>query len=704
MRNIGISAHIDSGKTTLTERILYYTGRIAKIHEVKGKDNVGAKMDSMELERQKGITIKSAATYCRWGEHHFNIIDTPGHVDFTIEVERSLRVLDGAILVVCGVSGVQSQTLTVDRQMRRYDVPRITFINKLDRMGANPWKALSELRAKLPYKVAAIQVPIGLEGQFSGIIDIIENKAYSYEGNSGEIIQEKPVPEGYLDEVAQKRKELLEVLYELDDGLAEIFIGEGREPTPAEIKQGIRRATISLKFSPVLMGSAYKNKGVQNLLNGVVDYLPNPTEVNNYALDLEKNEERIKLEPDHSKPFVGLAFKLEESPFGQLTYMRLYQGMLKRSDSLLNVVSGKKVRVPRLIRMHSDEMEDIQEVGAGEICALFGVECSSGTTFTDGTVKYSMTSMFIPEPVISLAIWAKNKGADKQLSKALARFQREDPTFRVHTDPESQQIIISGMGELHLEIYMERMRREYAVDVECSPPRVAYRETLTQRAEFDFTHKKQSGGAGQYARVAGYVEPLDEDDLDEKDRAAGKKVLFVNQTVGGSIPPNFIPACEKGVMEAVAEGPTIGHPIENVRVVINDGSWHSVDSSELAFRIATINAFRQGVLKANPIVLEPVMKVEVQVPREFQSAVTSSIGRRKGIILNSEAKAGEDFITIDAEVPLSNMVGYSTDLRSLTQGKGEFSMEFTKYAPVSRDAQEKLMAKYKEERAKKAKE
>jgi elongation factor G len=503
-----------------------------------------------------------------------------------------------------------------------------------------------------------------------------------------------------------KREELLETLYEVDDIIAEVVIAEGREPTVDEIKAAIRRATIALKFTPVLMGSAYKNKGVQNLLDAVVDYLPNPTEVPSVGYDLDNNEAQVDLTPDHTKPFVGLAFKLEENPFGQLTYMRMYQGVLRKGDSIVNMITAKRTKVPRIIRMHSDEMEDINEVGAGEICALFGIECSSGTTFTDGNTRLSMSSMFVPDPVLSLAIWPKAKGQDKNLSKALNRFQREDPTFRVHTDPESNQIVISGMGELHLEIYMERMRREYNVDLDSSPPRVAYRETLTGKGAFDFTHKKQTGGQGQYARVAGYVEAIEEEDLEEHEQkalASGKRVLFQNQTIGGSIPPNFIPACEKGFMEAATEGPLIGHPIQGVRVTLTDGGWHPVDSSELAFKIACINAFKQGMLKANPQVLEPVMGVEITVPKEFQSTVVSSIGKRKGVILNSENMAGTDYTRVDAEVPLSNMVGYSTDLRSTTQGKGEFSMEFKKYAIVPRDSMEKLIAKYKEEKAKEKK-
>ncbi|KAK9733138.1 hypothetical protein RND81_04G046100 [Saponaria officinalis] len=498
VRNIGISAHIDSGKTTLTERVLYYTGRIHEIHEVRGRDGVGAKMDSMDLEREKGITIQSAATYCTWKDYQVNIIDTPGHVDFTIEVERALCVLDGAVLVLCSVGGVQSQSITVDRKMRRYEVPRLAFINKLDRMGADPWKA----RSKLRHHSAAVQVPIGLEDDFQGLVDLVKQKAYYFHGPMGENIVTDEVPTNMETLVAEKRHELIEVVSEVDDKLAELFLAD--EPiSSSDLEDAIRRVTVARKFVPVFMGSAFKNKGVQSLLDGVLDYLPCPTEVTNYALDQNNDEEKVMLSGSPTGPLVALAFKLEEGRFGQLTYLRIYEGVIKKGDFIHNINTGKKFKVPRLVRMHSNEMEDIQEAHAGQIVAVFGVDCSSGDTFTDGSVKYTMTSMNVPESVMSLAVSPVSKDSGGQFSKALNRFQREDPTFRVGLDPESGQTIISGMGELHLAIYVERIRREYKVDAQTGKPRVNFREAITQRADFDYLHKKQSGGQGQYGRVCG---------------------------------------------------------------------------------------------------------------------------------------------------------------------------------------------------------
>ncbi|XP_042503566.1 elongation factor G-1, mitochondrial-like, partial [Macadamia integrifolia] len=535
LRNIGISAHIDSGKTTLTERVLYYTGRIHEIHEVRGRDGVGAKMDSMDLEREKGITIQSAATYCTWNGYQVNIIDTPGHVDFTIEVERALRVLDGAILVLCSVGGVQSQSITVDRQMRRYEVPRVAFINKLDRMGADPWKVLSQARSKLRHHSAAVQVPIGLEEDFQGLVDLVQSKALYFHGSSGENIVISDIPTNMEALVAEKRRELIEVVSEVDDQLAEAFLND--EPiSPNDLEMAIRRATIARKFVPVFMGSAFKNKGVQPLLDGVISYLPCPAEVSNYALDQTKNEEKVTLSGTPVGPLVALAFKLEEGRFGQLTYLRIYEGVIRKGDFIININTGKKIKVPRLVRMHSDEMEDIQEAHAGQIVAVFGVDCASGDTFTDGSVKYTMTSMSVPEPVMSLAVSPVSKDSGGQFSKALNRFQREDPTFRVGLDAESGQTIISGMGELHLDIYVERMRREYKVDATVGKPRVNFRETVTRRAEFDYLHKKQTGGQGQYGRVCGYIEPLPE--------GSSTKFEFENMIIGQAIPSNFIPAIE----------------------------------------------------------------------------------------------------------------------------------------------------------------
>ncbi|KAG9447830.1 hypothetical protein H6P81_013958 [Aristolochia fimbriata] len=688
LRNIGISAHIDSGKTTLTERVLFYTGRIHEIHEVRGKDGVGAKMDSMDLEREKGITIQSAATYCTWKDYQINIIDTPGHVDFTIEVERALRVLDGAILVLCSVGGVQSQSITVDRQMRRYEVPRIAFINKLDRMGADPWKVLNQARAKLRHHSAAVQVPMGLEEEFEGLVDLVKLKAYYFHGSSGEKVVSADIPANMETVVKEKRRELIEVVSEVDDVLAEAFLGD--EPiSPDDLEMAIRRATVARKFIPVFMGSAVKNKGVQPLLDGVLSYLPCPIEVSNYALDQNNNEEKVQLLGSPGGPLVALAFKLEEGRFGQLTYLRVYEGVIRKGDFIINVNTGKKVKVPRLVRMHSNEMEDIQEAHAGQIVAVFGVDCASGDTFTNGSVRYTMTSMNVPEPVMSLAISPVSKDSSGHFSKALNRFQREDPTFRVGTDSESGQTIISGMGELHLDIYVERIRREYKVDAIVGKPRVNFRETITQRAEFDYLHKKQTGGQGQYGRVCGYVEPLP--------TGSATKFEFENMIIGQAIPSGFIPAIEKGFKEAANSGSLIGHPVENIRIVLTDGAAHAVDSSELAFKSAAIYAFRQCYSAAKPVILEPTMLVEVKVPSEFQGPVTGDINKRRGVIVGND-QDGDDCV-VTAHVPLNNMFGYSTSLRSMTQGKGEFTMEYKEHLPVPQDVHMQLVNTYKATKA-----
>eukprot|EP01132_Coremiostelium_polycephalum_P003649 gene3649-4546_t len=689
LRNIGISAHIDSGKTTLTERILYYTGRIKEIHEVRGKDGVGAKMDSMDLEREKGITIQSAATYCKWGENHINIIDTPGHVDFTIEVERALRVLDGAVLVMCGVSGVQSQTITVDRQMRRYNVPRVVFINKLDRVGANPWKVIDQLRTKLNLNAAPVQVPIGLEHNLQGIIDLITGKAL-YFGEKGSAVQYSEIPSVLEELYKEKKIELIERIANVDDGLAEWLIMNdfpNNMPDETTLKEAIRRCVVARTFVPVFMGSAFKNTGVQPLLDGVISFLPNPSEKSSIALDTLDNEKEIKLDSiDPKKPFVGLAFKLEEGRFGQLTYMRVYQGTLKRGDMIKNVNLGKTIKVPRLVRMHANDMEEVQEVGPGEICAMFGVDCYSGNTFTHSSLNYTMTSMHVPDPVMSLSITPKSKDGQANFSKALSKFQKEDPTFRVTQDNESGEIIISGMGELHLDIYIERMRREYNVDTITGKPLVAYRETIQNRGDYSHTFKKQSGGQGQYAKMMGFIEPTEDGISNE----------FRNDVIGTAITPNFIEAIKKGFNDCMLKGPLIGHPIQGVRFIVNDGATHPVDSSELAFRTCTAYAFREGFSDATPSILEPIMKVEVQIPMEFQGNVIGGINRRKGAIMNTGSQ-GEN-ITLECEVPLNNMFGYSTELRSMTQGKGEFSMEYCRHSPVSRDQFEKLVEDYKKKR------
>jgi elongation factor G len=642
VRNIGISAHIDSGKTTLSERILFYTGKIHRIEEVRGKSGVGAKMDSMDLEREKGITIQSAATYCEWDGFNINLIDTPGHVDFTIEVERALRVLDGAVLVLCGTSGVQSQSYTVDRQMRRYNVPRLAFINKLDRAGADPARVTTQLKEKLRHNTITMQLPIGAEADFEGIIDLVKMKAYHFDGDNGEDIREEAIPADRVEEAKTARHDMIASIADHDDIIADKFLSE-QEVGIDELQAAVRRVTIALKMTPVFIGSAYKNKGVQLLLDGVNLYLPNPTEVTNIALDQNNKEEKVILLSEPKKPFVGLAFKLEDGRYGQLTYMRCYQGSLNKGDFIINNSSnGKRVKVPRLVRMHSNEMNDIESATAGDIVALFGVECSSGDTFTDEAINYTMTSMHVPEAVISLAVAPKDKGTSANFSKALNRFTKEDPTFRVKRDEESAQTIISGMGELHLEIYIERMKREYATEVISGKPQVAYREAIGQKAEYSYTHKKQTGGSGQYGKVAGYIEPL------PADHPTGFE--FEDDIVGGSIPREFIPACEKGFREAIKKGPLIGFPIVGVKCVVNDGASHPVDSSEIAFRTASLMGFREAYALAKPTILEPIMRVEVQFPEEFQGAVLGQINQRRGTIISTEKLEG--FVQAMAEVPL----------------------------------------------------
>lgn len=660
----------------MTERVLFYTGRIKAIHEVRGKDAVGAKMDSMDLEREKGITIQSAATFCDWKKvendkeetYHINLIDTPGHIDFTIEVERALRVLDGAVMILCAVSGVQSQTITVDRQMKRYDVPRISFINKMDRMGANPWKAVDQINTKLKMPAAAVQIPIGAEDEFEGLIDLIEMKAMYFEGPRGIKVRiSDQIPVHLQGEAQERRQILIEKLADVDDEIAELFLEE-KEPSNEQIKAAIRRATIARAFSPVFMGSALANKGVQPMLDAVCEYLPNPGDTENMALDKSQGEKPVKLVPYNSLPFVGLAFKLEENNYGQLTYIRVYQGTLAKGTYLFNSRTDKKVRIPRIVRMHSSEMEDVSEIGAGEICAVFGVDCASGDTFTDGGLPYTMSSMFVPEAVMSLSIRPKRSADADSFSKAMNRFQREDPTFRVHVDPESEETIISGMGELHLEVYIERLRREYKTECVTGQPRVAYRETISQRADFDYLLRRQTGGPGDFARVAGWIEPNDNPETNH----------YESQVVGGNIPDKFLSACAKGFDVACEKGPLLGHRVIGAKMVINDGATHVTDSSDYAFNLATQMAFRKSFPDAGGQVLEPLMKTVITAPNEFQGNILMLMNKRNATIHDTDI-GSEDF-TLTCDCSLNAMFGFSSQLRAATQGKGEFTMEFSHYA------------------------
>ena len=684
VRNIGISAHIDSGKTTLTERILFYTDRIHAIHEVRGKDGVGAKMDSMELEKERGITIQSAATYCSWKDYNINIIDTPGHVDFTIEVERALRVLDGAVLILCSVGGVQSQSITVNRQMTRYKVPRIAFINKCDRTGANPARVTEQLRDKLELNAHMMQMPIGLESDLQGIVDLVTMKAIYFDGDNGEIIREEEIPADMVDEAQEKREAVLEEISMFSEELMEAVL-EGGDIDVDLIYDAVRKGTLALEFTPVFVGSAYKNKGIQTLLDAVSAYLPCPTDVVNNALDLSKDEEEFPVTNDADDKMILLAFKLEDGRYGQLTYVRTYQGVLSKGDTIYNSRTGKKVKVGRLVRMHSDEMEEIDSCGPGDIVALFGVDCASGDTFTAEGMSVSMSSMHIPEPVISLAVLPTDNKAQTNMSTALNRYTKEDPTFRTYVDHETGETIISGMGELHLDVYIERMKREYKAEVDVGAPQVAYRETISNRADFDYTHKKQTGGSGQYGRVAGYIEPLEEGEYE-----------FVDEIVGGVIPREFITSCDKGFKKSLAKGSLCGAAITGVRCVINDGAAHSVDSSDVAFQLAASGAFKEGYLKAKPVIMEPIMKVAVEGPSEYQGAVMGSLNQRRGMIIGTVEEG--NYTVVEAEVPLSEMFGYSTTLRSLTQGKAEFTMEFATFKQVPKSVSEELIKKYQEEK------
>ncbi len=668
----------------LTERILYYTQRIHTIHDVKGKDGVGATMDSMDLEKERGITIASAATYCEWRDHEINIIDTPGHVDFTIEVERSLRVLDGAILVLCAVGGVQSQSITVDQQMKRYKVPSVAFVNKCDRSGANPYRVMDQLKEKLGHNAVAMQVPIGLEAGFSGVVDLVSMKAKYFDGDSGETVRVEDIPQELMAEALEKREALIDAASMFSDSLTEAILEE-QDVTDDMIKKAVRRGTLARQLTPVFMGSAYKNKGVQPLLDGITDLLPCPMDIENHALDMEEDETPVLLSTDREKPLVALAFKLEDGPFGQLTYIRVYQGSIGKGDTIINIRTGKKVKVGRVVRIHADQMEDIDGITAGYIGALFGIDCASGDTFAAPGISLTMTSMYVPDPVISLAITAEDHKSETNMSKALTRFTKEDPTFKVHVNDETGDTIISGMGELHLEVYIERMLREYAARVTPGMPRVAYRETITRMAPFDYIHKKQTGGAGQYGRVTGYMEPVVDEDF-----------IFENRVVGGAIPTQYISACEKGFKSSMAKGPKMELPVTGIRIVINDGASHAVDSSEMAFQAAARGAFRQGYAKAGPVIHEPIMKVVVETPSEFQGAIMGSLNQRRGMIVGSQDEGA--MCVIESQVPLAEMFGYSTVLRSLSQGQAQFTMEFALYKQIPQSIAEELVKKATQEK------
>ncbi|MBX7165189.1 MAG: elongation factor G [Pirellulales bacterium] len=683
LRNIGISAHIDSGKTTLSERILFYAGRIHRIQEVKG-DGDGATMDHMELERERGITITSAATQVQWDETVINLIDTPGHVDFTVEVERSLRVLDGAVLVLCAVGGVQSQSITVDRQMKRYHVPRLAFINKMDRTGADAERVVKQLRDKLGCDAVFLQLPMGKEDNFQGVIDLITREAVYFDGNNGEKVRREPVPADRQEEVELARHHMLEQLAMYSDEMMELLLAEEEVPLDL-IQRTIKAGVNEQELTPVLCGSAKANKGIQPLLDAVVNYLPSPDEREVKAKKYDQPDEAFPLAPDPKLPLVAMAFKIVEDPYGQLTFMRIYQGKLAKGETYINQRTGRKERVSRLVRMHADQREEIPEALAGDIIAAMGIDCASGDTYASEQKYCTLENMFVPEPVIKMAIAPLSRDSADRLSKALQRFSKEDPTFRIGTDEETAETVMSGMGELHLEIYVERLRREYKVEVEVGAPKVSYREAPTKAAEYDFKHKKQTGGSGQYAHIKGRLDLLPED--------AEETFEFEEKVVGGRIPREYIPSVEKGFRDSLSKGPLAGFPIVGVKGVLEDGSYHDVDSSDMAFQICARNCFRETFLKTSPVLLEPIMKIEVECPTNFQGPVTGDINSRRGMIVQTEAIGPS--CKIEAEVPLANTFGYSTDLRSMTQGQGTFTMEFSKYRRVPAKVQQDVIAEKK---------
>jgi len=679
MRNIGIMAHIDAGKTTTTERVLYYTGRTHKIGEVHEGTAI---MDWMEQEQERGITITSAATTCQWRDITINIIDTPGHVDFTAEVERSLRVLDGAVAVFDAVAGVQPQSETVWRQADKYAVPRICFINKMDRVGADFYHAIDTIIDRLRCRPVAIQIPVGAEDQFKGIVDLVTMKARIWRDETlGAKYDDVDIPADLLEKAKSYREQMIEAVAESDDHLFAKFV-EGSPISEAEIMEGIRKATITQKIFPVICGSAFKNKGVQNLLDSVVDYLPSPVDIPPVEGVLPDHPEQTEqLPPTDDAPFSALVFKIMTDPFvGQLAFIRVYSGRLGAGETVFNVAKNRRERVGRLVKMHANKREDIQEILAGDICAAVLKNVSTGDTICDEKKPILLESIVFPEPVIQLAIEPKTKADQEKLGMAIQKLVQEDPTLRVNTDPDTGQTILAGMGELHLEIIVDRMQREFNVGANVGKPQVAYRETIRAKAEYDYTHRKQTGGSGQYARTRLTVEPN-----------PGKAFEFDNAIKGGSVPKEFIPAVEKGVRESLEGGILAGYPMVDIKVELIDGAYHEVDSSEMAFKICASICFKEACRKAKPVLLEPVMRVEVVVPEEYMGTVNGDLSSRRGRLEGTEVRGTTQLIK--AMVPLSEMFGYATELRSRTQGRGAFTMHFGQYEEVPRNLAEEIVAK-----------
>ncbi len=682
VRNIGIAAHIDAGKTTTTERILFYTGVSHKIGEVH---EGAATMDWMEQEQERGITITSAATTCEWNGKQINIIDTPGHVDFTIEVERSMRVLDGAVAVFCAVGGVQPQSETVWRQANRYGVPRMVFVNKMDRTGADFYNVEEQIRLRLKANPIAIQLPIGAEDGFKGIVDLVKMKAILWDDDAamGSNYHEAEIPADMVEKANQYRAQMMEAAAEGDDTLMEKFFEEG-ELTNEEIMRGIKAGCLKMEIIPMTCGTAFKNKGVQTLLDAVVDYLPSPLEVAAITGTKEDDEEvEVAVESRDDAPFAGLAFKIMTDPFvGQLTFVRVYRGVLESGTYAYNTIKGKKERIGRIVKMHANKREEIKELYAGEIGAVVGLkDTTTGDTLCSEDDRLILERMHFPEPVISVAVEPKTKPDQEKMGIALAKLAAEDPSFRVHTDEETGQTIISGMGELHLEILVDRMFREFKVEAEVGAPQVAYRESIRAEVKQEYKYAKQSGGRGQFGHVYLIVKPGE----------PGTGYTFHNEIKGGVIPKEYVPAVEKGCKEAMQKGVLAGYPIEDIEVTLYDGSYHEVDSSEMAFKLAASMGFKEACRKANPAILEPMMKVEVEVPENFMGDVIGDLNRRRGQVNNMGDRSGNKIV--DAFVPLSEMFGYSTDLRSATQGRASYSMEFDHYAEVPRNVAEEIIKK-----------
>jgi elongation factor G len=685
IRNIGISAHIDSGKTTLSERILYYAGRIHRVQEVHG-GNGGATMDFMELERERGITITSAATQVEWDDKSVNLIDTPGHVDFTVEVERSLRVLDGAIMVLCAVGGVQSQSVTVDQQMKRYRVPRIAFVNKMDRTGCDPQRVHKDMTEKLGLNVVPIQINMGEGDAFEGVIDLVTMEAMTFEGDGGEKVVRKAIPAGYADAAAKAREEMLDAISMFNDEMMEKLLEE-KDIEQKMIRQTIREATINRDIVPMMMGSAFKNKGVQPLMDAVCEYLPSPLDRPAFARDHDNEGTEVPLSSDPDAKLVAMAFKITDESFGQLSYLRVYQGKMVKGQQYRNARTNRMQRIGRIVKMHANDREDITDAGPGDIVALVAVDCASGDTFCDDGINYSLESIFVADPVISLSIIPASSADQERMGKALNRFMKEDPTFRVSTDAETGQTIVAGMGELHLDVYIERMRREFKAEVTVGVPSVSYREAPTVEAKFNYKHKKQTGGSGQFGHVVGRLIPLAND--------AESNYEFEDNVTNGKIPSEYIPAVNKGFQAAMKKGPLAGYEIVGCKMCLDDGSYHSVDSSDMAFKTAGRDAFVEVFKKSKPCLLEPIMSVEMEMPAEFQGPVIGDLNSRRGMILSTENR--DNYTVVQAEVPLSNMFGYATVIRGMTKGMGTFSMEMSRYARVPVKIAEEILAKRNEQ-------